>query len=54
MRKPDIIEAVAPIIEAFNQLGILYHIGGSVASSFAVKNFDRRIYTNKSKIESPH
>lgn len=33
MKKPDIIQAVEPVIEAFNQLGILYYIGGSVASS---------------------
>lgn len=30
---PDIIAAVTPIIEAFEQLGVPYYIGGSVASS---------------------
>ncbi len=33
MKKPDIIAAVEPIIEAFDKLGISYYIGGSVASS---------------------
>ncbi len=33
MKAPDIIDAILPIIEAFNSLGILYYIGGSVASS---------------------
>ena len=29
----DILEAVRPVIEAFELLGISYYIGGSVASS---------------------
>jgi hypothetical protein len=33
MIKSDIIAAVEPVINAFNELGILYCIGGSVASS---------------------
>lgn len=33
MKKSDIIIAVEPIITAFDQLGILYYIAGSVASS---------------------
>jgi hypothetical protein len=33
MIHPDILEALAPVIEALNQLGIPYHLGGSVASS---------------------
>jgi hypothetical protein len=33
MNKPDILMALIPIVEAFQQLGIAYHIGGSVASS---------------------
>ena len=33
MKTPDVIDAVSPIIEAFNSLGILYYIGGSIASS---------------------
>ncbi len=28
-----ILAAITPIVEAFEQLGIRYHIGGSVASS---------------------
>jgi len=30
---PDILAALGPVIDAFEQLGIAYHIGGSVASS---------------------
>ena len=30
---PDILAAITPIVEALEELGILYHIGGSVASS---------------------
>lgn len=30
---PDILAAVTPVVEAFESLGIAYHIGGSVASS---------------------
>ncbi|MCP4757265.1 MAG: hypothetical protein GY866_40905 [Proteobacteria bacterium] len=33
MKKPDIIAAVEPVIEAFDKLGVSYYIGGSVASS---------------------
>ncbi|NQU66112.1 MAG: hypothetical protein HQ517_17780 [SAR324 cluster bacterium] len=33
MSKPDIIAAVEPVIVAFDELNILYYIGGSVASS---------------------
>ena len=33
MKNPDIISAVIPVIEAFEKLGVLYYIGGSIASS---------------------
>jgi len=33
MKTPDILSALAPVIEAFDQLSIPYYIGGSVASS---------------------
>ncbi|QTA85051.1 DUF6036 family nucleotidyltransferase [Desulfonema magnum] len=33
MRNPDILTATEPVAEAFEKLGILYFIGGSVASS---------------------
>ena len=33
MKDPDILAAVGPVAEAFEKLGILYCIGGSVASS---------------------
>ena len=33
MRNPDILAATEPVVEAFEKLGILYCIGGSVASS---------------------
>ncbi len=33
MKKPDIIAAIEPVIEAFDKLDIFYYIGGSVASS---------------------
>lgn len=33
MSQPDILTALGPVIDAFEQLGIAYHIGGSVASS---------------------
>lgn len=33
MKNPDIIEAVHPIIKVFEELSILYYIGGSIASS---------------------
>ncbi|WP_069472379.1 hypothetical protein [Candidatus Marithrix sp. Canyon 246] len=33
MKKNDLIQAMEPLVEVFNQLGILYYIGGSVASS---------------------
>ncbi len=33
MKNPDIITALTPVIQAFNKLGILYYISGSVASS---------------------
>ncbi len=29
----DVIEALTPLLEAFDQLGIIYYIGGSVSSS---------------------
>jgi len=33
MRNPDIIAAIEPVVNAFEKLGVLYYIGGSVASS---------------------
>jgi hypothetical protein len=33
MKKPDLISAIEPVIKAFEHLGILYYIGGSIASS---------------------
>ena len=33
MNAPDLIAAVIPVVKAFEQLNIDYHIGGSVASS---------------------
>ena len=33
MKKNEIISAIEPLIKAFDQLGIFYYIGGSVASS---------------------
>ena len=33
MNVPDIIDAITPVVEVLEDLGIPYHIGGSVASS---------------------
>lgn len=33
MSTPDILAALTPVVDAFERLGIAYHIGGSVASS---------------------
>lgn len=33
MREPDLLAAIGPVAEAFEKLGVLYYIGGSVASS---------------------
>lgn len=33
MRDPDLLAAIGPVAEAFEKLGVLYYIGGSVASS---------------------
>ena len=33
MKKNDLIQSIEPLVQVFNQLGILYYIGGSVASS---------------------
>src|SRR5438132_8240083 len=33
MNAPEILAALAPIVEALEELGVAYHIGGSVASS---------------------
>jgi hypothetical protein len=33
MNTPELLEALTPLVEGFEQLGIPYHIGGSVASS---------------------
>lgn len=33
MKNPDILRATEPVAEVFEKLGILYYIGGSVASS---------------------
>ncbi len=34
MNAPEIVAALAPVVEALEELGVAYHIGGSVASSF--------------------
>ena len=33
MNTSQVLAAITPVVEAFEQLGVLYHIGGSVASS---------------------
>ena len=33
MKSPDILDAIQPVIKAFERLGISYYIGGSIASS---------------------
>ena len=33
MKNPDILAATEPVAEAFEKLGVLYYIGGSIASS---------------------
>lgn len=33
MKKPDILEAIEPVVKVFEKLGVPYYIGGSVASS---------------------
>jgi hypothetical protein len=33
MNAPEIVAAIEPIVEALEELGVTYHIGGSVASS---------------------
>ncbi len=33
LNAPDIMTAILPVIDVFEQLSIRYHIGGSVASS---------------------
>jgi len=33
MKEPDLLEALQPVINAFDKLSILYYIGGSIASS---------------------
>ena len=33
MNSSQVLAAITPVIEVFEQLGVLYHIGGSVASS---------------------
>jgi di/tricarboxylate transporter len=33
MNTPEILAAMMPIVEALEELGVAYHIGGSVASS---------------------
>ena len=33
MKTPDIITALKPVIDVFERLGIIYSIGGSMASS---------------------
>lgn len=33
MNAPEIVTALAPVVEALEELGVAYHIGGSVASS---------------------
>src|SRR5579859_4406556 len=33
MNAAEILAAITPVVEAFEELGVAYHIGGSVASS---------------------
>jgi hypothetical protein len=33
MKNPDIVIAIEPVVKAFEELGVAYYIGGSVASS---------------------
>lgn len=33
MKRPDILSALEPVAKAFDQLGVQYYVGGSVASS---------------------
>jgi len=33
MKSPDLIAAIEPLTKAFKKLGVLYFIGGSIASS---------------------
>ncbi len=33
MKKTEILKAIEPIIKAFEELGVLYYVGGSIASS---------------------
>lgn len=33
MRRPEIVDALEPVARALQDLGVLYHVGGSVASS---------------------
>ena len=33
MKDPDLLTAIGPVAEAFEKLGVLYYIGGSIASS---------------------
>lgn len=33
MNTPDIVDAITPVVDALEELGVAYHIGGSVASS---------------------
>ena len=34
MEAPELLDALTPVVTALEQLGVAYHIGGSVASSF--------------------
>src|SRR5205823_9959509 len=33
MQPPDVLAALTPVVQAFEDLGIAYHVGGSLASS---------------------
>ena len=33
MKDPDLLAAIGPVVKAFEKLGVLYYIGGSIASS---------------------
>ncbi len=53
MIKSDLIEAIEPVIDAFNKLGIQYYIGGSVASSaygFARATMDVDMVSNLNQV----
>ena len=41
----DVMEALNPLVEVFDQLGIVYYIGGSVSSSLHGQAVNHRMWT---------